>query len=100
MNTADQTLEKIRSRMKMLGDLPIFSASINRVRRISADPDSDAMQLAREIMKDANLSTKVLRLANSPYYNHSRTRIGVISRAVVVLGFHTLKNISLIRKRS
>jgi HD-like signal output (HDOD) protein len=98
MATREETLEKILSRMKLVGDLPIFSASINRVRRISADPDSDAMKLAKEIMKDANLSVKVLRLANSPFYNRGRGRIGVISRAVVVLGFQTLKNISLTLK--
>jgi len=84
--------------MKLVGDLPIFSASINRMRQISSNPDSDAMKLAKEIMKDANLSVKVLRLANSPFYNRGRGRIGVISRAVVVLGFETLKNISLTLK--
>ena len=98
MPTQEETLEKILSQMKLVGDLPIFSASINRVRQISSKPDSDAMKLAKEIMKDANLSVKVLRLANSPFYNRGRGRIGVISRAVVVLGFETLKNISLTLK--
>lgn len=98
MPSQEQTLDKISSRMKLVGDLPIFSASLNRVRRVSADPDSDAMELAKEIMKDANLSIKVLKLANSPFYNRGRGRISVISRAVVVLGFQTLKNISLTLK--
>ncbi len=98
MPTQEDTLEKILSQMKLVGDLPIFSASINRVRQISSKPDSDAMKLAKEIMKVANLSVKVLRLANSPFYNRGRGRIAVISRAVVVLGFETLKNISLTLK--
>lgn len=98
MPTREQTLAKIQSRTKLAGDLPIFSASINRVRHISADPDSDAMALAQEIMKDANFSTKVLRLANSSYYNRGRGRIGLVSRAVVLLGFDTVKNITLTLK--
>lgn len=98
MPAEEKTLQTLLSRTKLVGDLPIFSASINRVRRISADPDSDAMALAKEIMKDANFSIKVLRLANSPFYNRGRGKIGVISRAVVVLGFDTLKNISLTLK--
>ncbi len=98
MTTREQTLAKIQACIKLAGDLPIFSASINRVRHISADPDSDAMALAQEIMKDANFSTRVLRLANSSYYNRGRGRIGLISRAVVLLGFNTVKNITLTLK--
>ena len=92
---SNDTLQAIEKRIKQLGDLPIFSASVNRIRQVSGNPDSTAMALSKEAMKDANLVTKILRLANSPYYNRGNGKIKLISRAVVILGFSTLKNMGL-----
>jgi len=80
------------------GDLPVFNASLNKVRQISSDPDSHAMELAQTIMKDSNLTAKVLRIANSPLFNRGLGRISSLSRAVVLLGFDTIKNVCLTLK--
>jgi len=93
-----ETLKKIEQRLSKLGDLPIFSASLNKVRHVSSDADSDAMSLAVEVMKDANLTTKLLQLANSSVYNRGLGKITVISRAVVLLGFETIRSLCLTLK--
>lgn len=93
-----ETLKKIEQRLLRLGDLPIFSASLNKVRNISNDADSDAMSLAVEVMKDANLTTKLLQLANSPVYNRGLGKITVVSRAVILLGFETIRSLCLTLK--
>jgi HD-like signal output (HDOD) protein len=94
----ENTMARINEGMKRLGDLPIFSTSLNKIRRISTDPNSDAMSVAKEVLKDANLSTKLLRLGNSAYYNRGVGKISVVSRAVIVLGFETVKNLTLTLK--
>ena len=94
----NNTFREIDRRMEQLGDLPIFSATVNRVNRVSKDQDSDAMALAVEVMKDANLTAKLLRLANSSYYNRGLGKISAISRAVVLLGFETVSNLCLTLK--
>jgi HD-like signal output (HDOD) protein len=94
----ETTMARISEGMKRLGDLPIFSTTINKIRRMSSDPDSDAMSVAKEVLKDANLSSKLLRLGNSAYYNRGVGKISVISRAVIVLGFDTVKNLTLTLK--
>ncbi len=96
--TPSAVVERILEQMEKMGDLPIFSASVNRVQMVSADPSSDAMQLAVEILKDANLSSKVLKLANSPYFNRGVVKIGTLSRAIVLLGFDTIKSSVLTMK--
>lgn len=93
-----ETMARIHEGMKRLGDLPIFSASINKIRNISSDPDSDAMAVAKEILKDANLSAKLLRLGNSAYYNRGVGKISVVSRSVVLLGFKTVRSLTLTLK--
>jgi len=40
-----EILKQIALRMSKLGDLPIFSASLNKIRRVSKDEDSDVMSL-------------------------------------------------------
>jgi HD-like signal output (HDOD) protein len=94
----EQSLQLVRERLKERGDMPIFSASVNRVHVVGSDPDADAMALSVEILKDANLTTKVLKLANSPLYNRGQGKIGNLSRAVVVLGFDTVKSVVLTLK--
>lgn len=93
-----QTLRDIYAQMDHMGDLPVFSASVNRIRLVSTHPDSNAMDLAQEVMKDTNLSVKLLRLANSTHYNRGLGKIGSISRAVILLGFNTVKNLGFTLK--
>lgn len=92
-----QTLELLKSKIEQHGDLPIFSASVNSICTASSDPDVDIMYLSQEVLKDASLSIKLLRLVNTPYYNRG-SNIGVVSKAILLLGFDTVKNISLTMK--
>lgn len=94
----DTTLKELKTKIEQSGDLPVFSASVNHICAVSSDPDADVMSLSQEVLKDANLSVKLLRLANSPYYNRNGGKIGVVSRAIVLLGFETVKNLSLTMK--
>ena len=96
--TKDETLALLKEKIDQHGDLPVFSASVNHICSVSSDPEADVMSLSQEVLKDANLSTKLLRLANSPYYARGTAKIGVVSRAIIVLGFDTVKNLSLTMK--
>ena len=91
-------LEELKAKIEQNGDLPVFSASVNQICSASNDPEADAMSLSQTVLKDANLSIKLLRLANSPYYNRGAGKIGVVSRAIILLGFDTVKNLSLTMK--
>ena len=95
---SERTLQRVRNRLQEMGDMPIFSATVNRIHQVGADPDADAMALAVEILKDASLSAKLLQLANSSLHNPGMGRIGNLSRAVVVLGFDTVRSVVLTLK--
>jgi len=93
-----QTLNSIYARLDRLGDLPVFSATVNRIRQISSSRQSDAMALAMAVMKDVNLSTKLLKLANTPTYHRTGGRISAVSRAVVLIGFERIQNLCVTLK--
>lgn len=93
-----ETLNTIYARLDRLGDLPVFSATVNQIRQISSSHDTDAMSLALAIMKDPNLTTKLLRLANSSQYNRTGTKVTAVSRAVVLIGFERIRNLCMTLK--
>ncbi|WP_432697975.1 HDOD domain-containing protein [Marinobacterium sp. YM272] len=93
-----ETLNAVYAQLDSLGDLPIFSATVNRIQQISSSRESDAMVLAMAVMKDANLSAKLLKIANTPHYNRGHGNISVVSRAVVLIGFERIQNLSMTLK--
>jgi HD-like signal output (HDOD) protein len=93
-----ETLKNIHSNLNKLGDLPVFSATLNRIEELSSSPESDAMALAMAILKDAGLSAKLLRIANTSEFNRGAGEVSVISRAVIILGFERIKNLSITMK--
>jgi len=95
MDCQSEAVKNIVKLSKEQGDLPLFSATVNRIRKVSADPDSNTAGLSNEVTKDANLTVTLLRLANSPYYNRGAGKISSISRGIVILGFNTIMNLSL-----
>ncbi len=92
------TLNAIYAQLDRLGDLPVFSATVNRIRQVSSSRQSDAMALAMAVMKDANLSIKLLKIANTPSYNRSGGQISAVSRAVVLIGFERIHNLCVTLK--
>jgi len=98
MECSAPIIHEIENKIKELGDLPLFSATINRIHKIGSDPDSNAAVLSNEITKDVGLTTTLLRLANSSYYGRGNGKISVISRGIVLLGFDTIMNLSLTLK--
>ena len=90
-----EAIAAVIKKMKDVGDLPVMTATIREVTDLEKEETSSAADLANVILKDLALTTKVLKLANSVYYNWSQKEISTISRAVVVLGFKTITNMAV-----
>lgn len=76
-------------------EMPAFGATVLAVQRVTGDEQASAGRLAQVILQDAALTTKVLKLANSAYYNPIRQPISTISRAIVLLGFNVVVEIAV-----
>ncbi len=59
-----------------------------------SNPNVSVPQLAEIVTKDQSLATKILKLVNSAFYGYKK-EITTISRAMVVLGFRTVRNAAL-----
>ncbi|MCB1960508.1 MAG: HDOD domain-containing protein [Rhodocyclaceae bacterium] len=76
-------------------DMPAFGSTVMAIRSIVSDDDASASRLAAVILRDPAMTTKVLRLANSAYFNTSRQGVSTISRAIVVLGFNGVADMAI-----
>lgn len=71
--------------------LPALPEIALRTRRLLDNPQSTANQIAQAISADAVMSTRLLRLANSPLYR-TRQQIDDIRTAVTRLGIATVRS--------
>ncbi len=76
-------------------DFPIFQSTINALSNISVEDDTSASELTSVILRDPSLSAKILKFANSSYYNPSQAKTYTVSRAVVLMGFDVVRDIGL-----
>ncbi len=72
-----------------------LGATIRELNELTASDETSVNQLAAVIMRDPALTSKVLRSANSAYFNPGGKTISTISRAIFQLGFSTIRSICL-----
>jgi HD-like signal output (HDOD) protein len=63
-----------------------------RINQMIDDPKAQTTNLAEVILSDTGLAARLLRLANSAYYN-PRRRIDTVSQAITLLGYRELRNL-------
>jgi putative nucleotidyltransferase with HDIG domain len=85
------SLEEI---VQAVQDLPSLPQVVLRVMELTEEPDSTAQDINRELSQDQGLTARVLKLANSAFYNFPR-RIASVTDATVLLGFKTIRSIVL-----
>ena len=74
--------------------MPGFSPAVLKIISLSNDMRSTPNDLVNAVSMDAVLTAKILRLVNSAYFGPGKN-IASLNRAVIMLGFNTIKNIAL-----
>lgn len=90
----DTTSTTLADLQAAIDELPTIPETLTRILRLLEDPNSGARDLAEVISIDAPLSAKILRLANSPLYQKSRTLM-TVQECVAVLGYRTVRQVAL-----
>lgn len=73
-------------------DIPSLPSIAAKVLKLSNDDRSSTGELEQIISTDQSFSTRILKIANSPYFGRSRN-IDSISTAVMVIGFNNMKSL-------
>ncbi len=89
------TLHLIEREVKqVIHQIPPLPGVVIRLIELVDSENATAEQVESLIVADPALTAKVLHLANSAYYGLSRS-ISTIKQALLVLGFHAVKNLAL-----
>ncbi len=72
-----------------LKDLPPMPQVAQKARQVISNPSSSFSELAKVIETDQSIVTRILKIANSPYYGLSG-KVSSVQHAAVVLGSKTL----------
>ena len=76
-------------------EMPVFAHTTRSITAASSDEGTPTAELAHLILRDSTMTTRILRLANSVYYNPSAQPVNTISRAIVFLGFNVVRSMAL-----
>ncbi len=91
MNSSD-----VLAQIEAMGELPILPKTLLDIQRVATDDRSSAEDLARVILRDQALTLRVLRMVNSAMYQRrTREKVRTVRRAVIVLGFETVRKLAL-----
>jgi serine/threonine protein kinase len=94
--TRQGTLDFLLRRMRHRTDFPALSDSVSAINRMTHSDKESINKLSNTILRDYALTNKILRLVNSAFYRQAGGgNISTVSRAVIVLGFDTIRNIAI-----
>jgi HD-like signal output (HDOD) protein len=85
---------KLESLLDRPNKLPTIPKVTQQLMRSFGDENVTIDEIARHLSADPTMSAKLLRLANSAYFNLSRT-IGTVDDALRMLGFTMVRNLVL-----
>ncbi len=73
-------------------DVPSLPPVASKVLQLVSSDFTSINQLEEIISQDESFSTRLLRIANSPYYGRGRG-IDTISTAIILIGFSSMKSL-------
>jgi len=83
---------KLDEIIKKIGEFPPLPAVTTKLLKLLNEQDSSTNDIIKTVSLDALLTTKLLKLCNSPLYGFRR-EITSVNRAVVLLGRKTITNL-------
>ncbi len=76
-------------------EMPIFKSTVTSISNLAASHHSSTSELASAILRDPALTARILKFANSSFYASAGPVTSTITRAVLVLGFESVRELSL-----
>ena len=89
-----EALQQFRAEVVARRNLATIPAVLWKILALLDSDGTSARELVGVIEQDQALTAKILRLANSAFFGQAR-RVATIPRAIVVLGFSTVRNLTL-----
>jgi len=87
-----ETLPTLDELIKKAGDLQMMPQTARKVMELVSKESTTAIDLASVIEKDANITTRILKISNSAFYG-LRQEIKTVQHAIVILGYKSVRSL-------
>lgn len=92
--TSSSNLPSLDELVKQADDLQMMPQTARKVIDLVSKETSTAQDLANVIEKDANITTRILKIANSAFYG-LRREVTTVQRAIVILGYKSVRSLTI-----
>lgn len=75
--------------------MPALAETVQKLNRLTSDEGARISQLTEQVLKDPSLTSRVLQVSNCVMYKGMGGAIKTITRAIVMLGFTTVRDVTL-----
>jgi HD-like signal output (HDOD) protein len=76
-------------------EFPAFSANIRELLAILENPYLTVYDVSRVILRDVSLTTQVLKLVNTIYFQAYNRHVHTVSSAVMLIGFSCIRDLAI-----
>jgi eukaryotic-like serine/threonine-protein kinase len=90
--------DHLENYLKIIGESPMFpafSANIQELLGILEDPYYPVFEVSRVVLRDVSLTTQILKLVNSIYFQSRQRQVHTISSAVMIMGFELVRDLAV-----
>jgi HD-like signal output (HDOD) protein len=90
--------ENLENYLKKISDSPMFpafSANIRELLGILEDPYYPVYEVSRVVLRDVSLTTQILKLVNSIFFQARHHQVHTISSAVMLMGFELVRDLAV-----
>ncbi len=88
------TFRDFETIVKSMGELPPSPLVATKLLELLRKPDLKIKELANAVSLDPVVSARLLRMANSAFYEQQR-QVNTVERAIIVIGENILKNLAM-----
>lgn len=74
-------------------ELPVLRPTVMAIARIFSQSGASSSAMAEAVARDPFMAVRLIRMANSAYYNPGLKKVSAIPRAVVVVGFDAVRHL-------
>lgn len=95
VNPASRSLCALQRAINESPGFPAFTANVQELLAIQDNPYKTVNAVSAIILRDLSLTTQILKIVNSIFYQTYQRQVHTVSSAVMVLGFDRLRDLAV-----
>jgi len=93
--SSEAALNSLRRAIRESPDFPAFAANVQELMVIKENPYNTINTVSRIILRDLSLTTQILKMINTIFFQTCQRQVQTISSAVMILGLDRIRDLAI-----